>query len=144
MRTARSNGVRGHEDWCHCKHGGIDIIGAKRDAAVGDFLVAAQVKHHRAGQKTGVDKVRDLLSFKNTVFRFGLLVTNTGFTDDAKWSAVQGDNRWFAKLRDFEDLRKWLEENFTGEREFAELPDEIELAPGARIAVPRPKIVLPH
>jgi hypothetical protein len=89
LRTARSNGVRGHEDWCHCKHGGIDIIGAKRDAAVGDFLVAAQVKHHRAGQKTGVDKVRDLLSFKNTVFRFGLLVTNTGFTDDAKWSAVQ-------------------------------------------------------
>ena len=120
------------------KDGGIDIIGAKRDAAVGDFLVAAQVKHHRGGQKTGSDKVRDLLSFKNTVFRFGLLVTNTGFTEDAKWIAVQGDNRWFAKLRDFEDIREWLEENFASEG-LAELPHEIELAPGVTINVPRPK-----
>ena len=39
-----------------------------------------------------------------------------------------------------EDIKRWLEENFTTEEEFRELPEEIELAPGVKIKVPRPTL----
>jgi transcriptional regulator with XRE-family HTH domain len=122
------------------KDGGIDIIGTKRDPAFGDFAIAAQVKHHNEDKKTGSRDVRDLLSFKNSIFRFGLLVTNTTFTQDAKWAAVQDDAKWFARLRDFEAMKLWLMENFAGESDYTELPKEIELAPGIVIQMPPPKI----
>jgi predicted Mrr-cat superfamily restriction endonuclease len=120
------------------KDGGIDIIGAKRDPALGNFLIAAQVKHHRVDNKTGRAAVDRLVSLKGGMFSFGLLVTNTYFTQDAKWVAAQAHNRHFAKLRDFQDMKNWLLENFAGERDYTELPDEIEIAPGIRIRVPRP------
>lgn len=120
------------------KDGGIDIIATKRDAAVGEFMIAAQVKHHSGDQKTGREPVERLLSLKGTAFNFGLIVTNTAFTRDARWIAVKEDNKWFTRLRDFESMKLWLEENFAGEREFSTLPHEIELAPGVRIKVPNP------
>lgn len=120
------------------KDGGIDIIGAKRDPALGNFLIAAQVKHHRDEHKVGREAVDRLISLKGGVFNFALLVTNTTFTQDAKWVAAQAQNQYFAKLRDFEDVKKWLEENFSGERDYSDLPDEIELAPGVKIKIARP------
>jgi hypothetical protein len=44
-----------------------------------------------------------------TPFRVGLLVTNTGFRRDAVFAATQEQNRSFLRLRDFNDLKRWLE-----------------------------------
>src|SRR5205814_8427075 len=77
------------------KDGGVDIIGARVDPALGHFVIAAQVKHHRGNRSTGIEAVDRMLSFKNTVFKFGLVVTNTFFTTDAKWKAAKDDNQWF-------------------------------------------------
>jgi hypothetical protein len=118
------------------KDGGVDIIAVPREAGAGTFLLAGQVKHHSGDQKSGRPDVDRLLSLKNGIFRLGLLVTNTEFTKDAEWIARKGDNQFFARLRDFEDLKRWLENDFSDEREFRELPDEIELAPGVRIKLP--------
>jgi hypothetical protein len=76
---------------------------------------SGQVKHHKSGRASGREDVDRLLSLKNGIFRLGLLITNTSFTRDARWSATLGDNRFFVRLRDFEDLQRWLEEDF---REF--------------------------
>jgi transcriptional regulator with XRE-family HTH domain len=122
------------------KDGGLDIIAAKRLPAFGDLLLAAQVKHHRGDQKVGVGAVRDFLSFNNSMFRFGLILTNTAFTTDAKWRAAQTDAKFYLRLRDFEAMKLWLMENFAGESDYTELPKEVELAPGVVIQVPRPKI----
>lgn len=130
--TVTLTGATTHRD------GGVDIVAAKRDPALGNFLIAAQVKHHRGDQKTGREAVDRLVSLKGGVFNFGLLVTNTFFTRDAQWVAAQGNNQYFVRLRDFADVKRWLEENFSGDRDYNEVPDEIELSPGVRIKIPRP------
>lgn len=122
------------------KDGGIDIIAAKRDPAFGNFLITAQVKHHRGDTATGREPVDRILRLKNTIFKFGLVVTNTFFTKDAKWVAAQDDNKWFVRLRDFEAIKCWLEETCAADRDYVELPNELELAPGVRIAIPRPDV----
>ena len=120
------------------KDGGVDLIATPRHPGAGHFLLAGQVKHHRTDQKTGRAAVDRLLSWKNGVFSLGLLVTNTTFTADATWTAAQDNNRFFARLRDIDDLKRWLEDNFASDVEFRELPAEIELAPGVKIKIPRP------
>jgi len=122
------------------KDGGVDIIAVPRQAGAGTFLLAGQVKHHSAEQKTGREAVDRLLSLKNGVFQLGLLVTNTSFTQDARWAASKGDNRFFARLRDLEDIKRWLEDDFRSKEELRELPEYIELAPGVRIKTPRPAL----
>jgi hypothetical protein len=37
-------------------------------------------------------------------------------------------------------VKRWLEENFSGERDYTDLPDEIELAPGVKIRIPKPDL----
>ena len=69
------------------KDGGIDLIAVPKIPSVGSFLLAGQVKHHRGNQKTGREAVDRLLSWKNSHFRLGLLVTNTEFTK-RKWGQV--------------------------------------------------------
>jgi hypothetical protein len=123
------------------RDGGVDFIAVPNQAGVGTFMLAGQVKHHSVDRRTGREAVDRLVSLKNREFRLGLLVTNTGFTKDALWAAVQGDNRFFARLRGFEDLKRWLLEDFSAEEEFRELPAYVELAPGVRIPVPKPNIV---
>ncbi len=122
------------------KDGGIDLIATPKVRTVGAFLLAGQVKHHRGQQKTGRGAVDRLLAWKGTEFRLGLLVTNTDFTSDARWVAARLDNRPFLRLRYFEDLKRWIEDNFSSEEEWREIPDEIDLAPGIRIAIPKPKL----
>jgi hypothetical protein len=120
------------------KDGGIDIIATQRDPALGHFLVAVQVKHRRAKGPVRNDVIDRVLSLKNREFRFGVVVTNTTFTDDARWIAMQGDNRWFVRLRDFEDVKSWLEEKFSGDRDYASLPSQIEIARGVTVTLPKP------
>jgi hypothetical protein len=123
------------------KDGGIDLIAVPKAASLGSFLIAAQMKHHRDDRrKTGRDAVDRLLAWKDHRFHIGLLVTNTGFTQDAVWTAQQERNAHFLRLRDFTDLKRWLEGRLGEEQDWREIPDRIELAPGIFIDVPRPQI----
>jgi hypothetical protein len=72
-----------------------------------------------------------------------LLVTNTSFTKDAVWAATQERNASFLRLRDFNDLKRWLEDRFGDERDWREIPDRIELAPGVVVEIPKPRIYVP-
>lgn len=120
------------------KDGGVDIIAYPKVATV-PFLLAVQAKHHRTNRKTAVGDVRDfhgVLSSSGSPFHIGMIVTNTTFTSDAKWFADY--NKKMLRLRDLNDMQRWLREDFVNEHEWREIPNEIELAPGIIIPVVRP------
>ena len=71
-----------------------------------------------------------------------MLVTNTSFTKDALWNAAQERNRSFLRLRDFTDLKRWLQDQYGSPEDWREIPDKIELAPGIVIEIPRPRLYL--
>ncbi|MCJ7653644.1 MAG: restriction endonuclease [Actinobacteria bacterium] len=123
------------------RDGGIDLIAVPKLRTAASFLLAGQVKHHQDIRKTGRSAVDRLLAWRDSQFRLGLLVTNTDFTKDARWVAAQENNRAFLRLRDFADLKRWLEDNFTSEEDWREIPDTIVLAPGITIAIPRPSTI---
>jgi hypothetical protein len=120
--------------------GGIDLIATPKQRNLGSFLLAAQVKHHATGRPVTREDVDRLLSWKDSVFRLGLLVTNTQFTAPARWIAQQERNRHFLRLREFSDLKRWLYDNFDDDAEWSELPSFIELAPGVSIEIPKPTL----
>jgi hypothetical protein len=76
-------------------------------------------------------------------FGVGLLVTNTSFTKDAVWTAQQERNSRFLRLRDFIDLKRWLQDQYGTEADWREIPARVELAPGVVIEIPKPRIVMP-
>jgi hypothetical protein len=102
--------------------------------------MAVQVKHHRSDRTTGRAAADRLLAWKDSRFRIGLLVTNTTFSKDARWLADQAGNKEFLRLRDFEDLKRWLQGQFDSEFDWREIPDEIVLAPGIIIPVPKGRL----
>jgi transcriptional regulator with XRE-family HTH domain len=121
------------------RDGGIDIIAVPKVMTPGSFVLAAQVKHHQGEQKTGREAVDRLASW-NGPFRLGMLVTNTSFTKDAVWVAAQERNRHFLRLRDFNDLKRWLRDQYGDPEDWREIPDRIELAPGIVVEIPKPKL----
>jgi transcriptional regulator with XRE-family HTH domain len=125
------------------KDGGIDLIAVPKVSNLGSLVIAGQVKHHLGDQKTGRDAVDRLLAWKDSYFGVGLLVTNTRFTHDAVWTAQQERNARFLRLRDFTDLKRWLQDQWGTEEDWREIPDRVELAPGVVIEIPRPKIAYP-
>ena len=125
------------------KDGGIDFVAVPKVRTAGSFLLAGQVKHHRTGHKTGRPAVDRLLAWKDSAFRLGLLVTNTEFTKDALWVARLERHRPFLRLRDFDDLKRWIQDDFTSDHDWREIPDEIHLAPGIVIRIPRPTLIQP-
>lgn len=122
------------------RDGGIDLIAVPRIRTVGSFLMAAQMKHHRGDRTTGRSDVDRLLAWKDSPFRIGLLITNTTFSQDALWLADQVHNRAFLRLRDFEDLKRWLGGQFDSQSDWRELPDVISLAPGVTVSVPKARL----
>lgn len=120
--------------------GGIDLVASRHVPGVGPFLIAGQIKHHAGGRKTDRTAVDRLLSWQGSEFQLGLLVTNTEFTRHALWAAQQDRNRTFLRLRDFDDLKRWIEGDFWCEEDWIQIPDEVEVAPGIKIAIPKPKI----
>jgi len=116
------------------KDGGIDIVFWNK----GPFpiLGAAQVKHHRdRNTANGPSVVRDFRGVLAThPFQFGVIITNTTFTADAHWFArcQQG----LIRLRDGEDLRKWIHDEFVGDELWRIVPRKIELCPGVVIDIP--------
>jgi hypothetical protein len=123
--------------------GGIDIIAVPKVMNVASYVLAAQVKHHRGEQKTGRDAVDRLLAWKDTNITIALLVTNTAFTKPALWTAALERNKHFLRLRDFTDLKRWLQDQYGSPEDWREIPDQIEVARGIVIKVPKQTIYLP-
>jgi hypothetical protein len=117
------------------KDGGVDILFWPRLSGAFPFLGAAQIKHHRnPNTKEGPKTVRE---FAGTIaghpFNAGLLVTNTCFSPDAEWFARE--HAKLLRLRGFNDIRRWLLNNFSDEAEWREIPKSIELCPGVVINI---------
>jgi hypothetical protein len=116
------------------KDGGIDIVFWNH----GPFpmLGAAQVKHHQnQNAPTGSDVIRD---FRGALavypFQLGVVITNTTFTADARWFAE--NQQGLIRLRDGEDLRKWIKDEFATDELWRAVPRQLTLCPGVVIDVP--------
>ncbi len=107
--------------------GGIDIVAYPKIVTFAfPFLLGIQVKHHATGANVGSPDIRNLAGvLLSPGFRFniGMLVTNTAFTPDARWFAE--NHAAMLRLRDMDDLRRWLFEDFQNEAEWREIPDKI-------------------
>ena len=116
------------------RDGGIDIVFTPAKGYPFPFLGAVQVKHRRdPHNKVGPEPLRELLG-SMAVHRFfaaGMIVTNTTFTPDAKDFATRCQP--LLRLRDFQDLMRWVAENFTDDAEWREIPKRIELCDGISI-----------
>jgi hypothetical protein len=98
------------------------------------FLLAVQVKHSRVGT-IGPEPARDLLGVVRLHgFNAGMLVTNTTFTPDARW--VEAHAQFLLRLRDGEDLKRYLRNELAPEHEWRRLPSSIEICPGISIPLP--------
>lgn len=121
------------------KDGGVDIVACNHNLSF-PLLMAIQVKHHKSPKyKTGPDAVRDLLGvIQYTGFNAGAIVTNTTFTPDAKWVAQQKPT--LLRLRDLNDIKKWLLDEQLDGFYWQEVPDFIEICPGVTIQIPKPRL----
>lgn len=121
--------------------GGIDIVAWPERNAVFPFLIAVQAKHHKQQKlKAGPKVVREFGGVvQDFPFLAGMLVTNTTFTATAKW--VASHRGQLIRLRDFEDLKRWIRNEFLDEEEWREIPAYIEYAPGKKLWIPRKKIL---
>lgn len=110
--------------------GGIDILAWPREPAGFPFLIGVQAKHHKSWtEKVGVRNVREFdAAIRNRPLQAGLLVTNTSFTPNATWEVE--NHKHIIRLRDFEDLRRWIADNFVDEAEWREIPEQIEYVRG--------------
>ncbi len=115
--------------------GGIDIVFWPRGSSSFPFLGAAQVKHHRSPTiKEGPATVREFVgSISGRPFSAGIIVTNTSFSPTAEWFARQQGG--LIRLRGFEDICRWIENNFSADAEWREIPPTIELAPGVLVKI---------
>ena len=116
------------------RDGGIDIIFTPAKAYPFPFLGAVQVKHRRdPHSKVGSEPLREFMGAMavHRFFAAGMIVTNTTFTPDAKDFAARCQP--FLRLRDFQDLMRWVAENFTDDAEWREMPKRIELCEGISI-----------
>jgi hypothetical protein len=120
----------------YARDGGIDLIAwPETQNHEFPFLIAAQVKHHKAGAPVGPAVVREFRGvFEHNRIDMGLIITNTRFTPDAKWVAQQLPR--IVRLRDFHALRAWLYDSFDDEV-WNEIPDTLTLGPGLTIPIPK-------
>jgi restriction endonuclease Mrr len=124
------------------KDGGVDMLFWREDAPF-PFLGALQAKYHSSSdKKTGGPDVRDFVgTLRYLPVAVGVLVTNTTFTFDAGWVASRLTSQ--IRLRDQQDLRRWISGRFVDALEWREIPAEIELCPGVRIPIPKKRAKKP-
>jgi hypothetical protein len=124
------------------KDGGVDLLFWKNDAPF-PFLAALQAKYHWSPDiATGARDVRDFAGTLRTLpIAVGVLVTNTGFSFDARWIGTKLGSQ--LRLRDGHDLRNWIKGRFVDVGDWREIPEEIELCPGVRIRIPKGGITSP-
>jgi hypothetical protein len=116
------------------RDGGIDVLFWPRVWRNSPFLGAAQVKHHISSRNVGPSTVREFAAvIANHSINAGLIVTNTSFTPDARWFAQERAK--LLRLRGFEDIKRWIADDFASEREWREIPTSIELAPGLIVSL---------
>ena len=117
--------------------GGIDILFWSKQSQALPILGAAQVKHHRSRSVTdGPAAIRDFAgALAGHPFNAAIFVTNTRFTPSAEWFARERAS--VIRLRDFEDIRRWLGDRFGSLEEWREMPEQIELAPGCVVRITR-------
>lgn len=117
------------------KDGGVDIVFWPRATGAFPFLGAAQVKHHRdASMVEGPGRVRDFAgAIAGQPFTAGIFVTNTSFTPDARWFADRQEG--LVRLRGYEDIRRWMLDDFDDDAEWRELPSSITLCPGVVVKI---------
>lgn len=91
--------------------GGIDIMFFSREVL--PIVGAVQVKHHReASRKTSVSDIRDFIgALSKYPFNVAMIVTNTGFTEDAIHFAQEPTSH--IRLRGEVALRKWINGDFS-------------------------------
>ena len=118
------------------KDGGIDIVFWPKSRSVLPFLGAVQAKHHKdRSKKEGPGSVRDFAgAIAGHPFGAAILATNTAFTADAKWFAQE--HARLIRLRDFDDMKRWIVNDFSNREERREMPESIELCPGVIVKIP--------
>jgi hypothetical protein len=118
------------------RDGGIDVLFWPKVCRNFPFLGAAQVKHHNPCRNVSPPSVREFAAvIASHPINAGLIVTNTTFTADARWFARERAK--LLRLRDFEDIKRWIENDFGSEHEWREIPASIELAPGLVVELNR-------
>ncbi len=124
------------------RDGGVDLF-AVPNAGELPGVVAVQVKHSHRNKRVGPAVIREFAGVVTTTgLNAGLIVTNTDFTPDARWFARQTGS--LIRLRNFADLRRWLEDQFGGDDVYDELPSFIQLGEGLKFPVPRPSRAAPQ
>lgn len=113
------------------KDGGLDILFWPRDAGAFPVLGGVQVKsaRHKKVAPAAVREFESVIGLHS--LNVGLLVTNTGFTPDAKWYAEKKAN--LLRLRDFNDLVRWARAEFESPDEWREFPEALTLCPGVKV-----------
>ncbi len=115
--------------------GGIDLIAYPQSSSV-PYLLAAQIKHSRKNRPVSASVVRD---FRGAIaplpIDIGMIVTNTSFTPDAEWTARQLPK--IIRLRDLENLKRWLANELDESMILKDFPNVIEVAPRLVIPIPR-------
>jgi hypothetical protein len=125
----------------HASDGGVDFVASPIVRTPLSTVCCGQVKHHQPGYKTGVADVDRLLGWRGGPFHIGLLVTNTAFTEDARFKADLENNKIFIRLRDGQDVTRWLQGSFGSATDLREIPDRVQLTPRFEVAVPKDSLV---
>lgn len=119
------------------RDGGIDIIFTPPRSFPMPFLGAVQVKHRRdPNSKIGPGPLRELMGVLSAqkIFSAGMIVTNTSFSPDARNFAARIGAQ--LRLRDFQDLMRWVAGNFVDDAEWREMPRVVEVCPGISVELP--------
>lgn len=89
------------------RDGGYDILGSIATGPT-DFLFLAECKRYAPENKVGVELVRNLYGVTEIQkANQGLLITSSSFTRDAREEKIRIGPR--IELKDFEDLKVWLD-----------------------------------
>jgi restriction endonuclease Mrr len=111
--------------------GGVDFfVRTKLGQPLIPVIGAIQVKHHsRPDIHCEAKVVREMAGFLEAhryAINFGLAVTNTAFSLEAKWF-VRKKTQMFLRVREGEHVRNWIESNFADLSELSDLPESIDL-----------------
>ena len=119
------------------RDGGIDIYAVPQDVPH-PYFIGIQTKLKEPGNKIGPNDVR---AFSHVIHHkplvtAGFFVTNTDFT----WQARQElkYNSFEVRLRNHQDLARWVAGKFLPEHEWRETPQRMEYCPGKWLDIPRP------
>jgi DNA-binding transcriptional regulator/RsmH inhibitor MraZ len=116
--------------------GGIDLIAYSVPQDPFPLILAVQVASHKGG--VGEPKVRDFAgAIDASQFVGGVLVTNSRFTEQARWRAERYSQTHMQKLwlRDVDDLIRWSRGDFRARRYTNEIKSTLHLSKGVTFSI---------